>query len=475
MRRTIRLSWPAALLLCVVSGASALLLALAIYRLRHPDPEGVVEPPPLTFPKATFPLALEPGGRYLVDHDGRPFLIHGEAAWSLVVELRPDEAETYLEDRRRRGFNLLMVNLVEHWFSAHPPVDAFGVGPFRVAGDFTTPNAEYFKRAQDLVRSARSKGQVVLLCPAYLGGDGSAEGWYQDMTRAGVDKLRGYGQYVGGLFKELDNVIWLAGGDFTPPVSFLPLVDAIQQGIKQAAPQQLQVGHWSPETSGLDVELANTRFELNTTYTYHPAHLKSLADYGHGQRPPHFLIETKYEGDKLGTTQRWVRNQAYTALLTGAVGQVFGNYSIWTFTQPSLTNRFLGKNWRAALDSPGSRSMGFVRRLFQELPWTELVPDERYEILTTGQGAKDSINFPVLASTRDGRLAVAYVPTLSGVRLDLSRLKQPARARWYDPTSGQYSPAVASARNEQGETPFVPSAKNAAGDTDWVLRLDAAP
>ncbi|MES1186816.1 MAG: DUF4038 domain-containing protein [Myxococcales bacterium] len=474
MRRKIELSWRGVLLLVVLSAASALALAFGAYWLRHADHLRVGAPPALAVSKAAFPLALDPTGHHLVDHDGKPFLIQGEAAWSLVAQLRPAEVETYLEDRRRRGFNLLMVNLIEHFFSDQPPLDAFGVGPFRVPGDFSTPNPEYFKRAQDIVRVARSKGQVVLLCPAYLGGDGSAEGWYQEMTRNGPAKLRGYGAYVGELFREFDNVIWLAGGDFTPPAAALELVDAVQQGIKQAAPEQLQTGHWSPETSALDVALASTRFDLNTTYTYHPAHLKSLADYQHGAGRPHFLIESKYEDDELGTNERWLRAQAYTALLTGAVGQVFGNRWIWTYTRPTLKNRLLSHHWQAALDSPGTRSMELVHLLFENLPWTELVPDEKFELLCSGQGSKGSIDYPVLALTRDGQLAVAYVPTARGVRINVKGLKAPLRSRWFDPTSGAFSEAVGSPIPESNDRSFVPTGRNASGDSDWLLLLETA-
>ncbi|HWA75707.1 MAG TPA: DUF4038 domain-containing protein [Polyangiaceae bacterium] len=449
-------------------------VAAAYYYSRHADHLSVREPPPIAAQKkAAFPLSVSPGQRYLVDRDGAPFLIHGEAAWSLLVQLTREEAETYLEDRRRRGFNLLVVNLIEHFFSDHPPTDAYGSGPFQAAGDFSTPNPEYFSRAQAIVRIAATKGIVVLLCPAYLGGDGSAEGWYVEMRKNGPDKLRGYGAYVGSLFRGFDNVIWLAGGDYTPPAAALPLVDALQQGIKQAAPEQLQAAHWSPETSGTDVKLATTRLDLNTTYTYQPAHLKSLADYDHGSGRAHFLVESKYEDDKLGTNQHWLRMQAYTALLTGAMGQVFGNRWVWDFTRPSFLNRLTKRNWTAALDSPGVRSMGFVRALFAPLPWTELVPDETFEVLTTGQGARGSVDYPVLAFTRDRRLAIAYVPKDEPIGIELGKLSGPVRARFYDPTSGEFTDVPGSPFPASGSRTLRVPGRNASGDTDWVLLLEA--
>ena len=65
----------------------------------------------------TFPLAVDPTGNHLVDADGDPFLIHGDAAWSLVLQLDPQQTADYLSTRRDQGFNALVVNLIEHELS----------------------------------------------------------------------------------------------------------------------------------------------------------------------------------------------------------------------------------------------------------------------------------------------------------------------------------------------------------------------
>jgi len=54
---------------------------------------------------AVFPVKPSPNGRYLLDQNKRPFLIHGDTAWSLIVELKRNDADFYLEDGRNRGFN----------------------------------------------------------------------------------------------------------------------------------------------------------------------------------------------------------------------------------------------------------------------------------------------------------------------------------------------------------------------------------
>ena len=71
----------------------------------------------LRLTRGGFPLSVGPGERYLVDAAGRPFLIHGDTAWSLIAQLTREDVELYLDDRRARGFNTILVNLIESRFA----------------------------------------------------------------------------------------------------------------------------------------------------------------------------------------------------------------------------------------------------------------------------------------------------------------------------------------------------------------------
>ena len=44
---------------------------------------------------------------------GDPFLLQGEAAWALMAQLRREEVDAYLADRKAKGFNTLLVSLIE--------------------------------------------------------------------------------------------------------------------------------------------------------------------------------------------------------------------------------------------------------------------------------------------------------------------------------------------------------------------------
>src|SRR6266404_5168613 len=85
---------------------------------------------PIPRRRRDFPLTISADRRRLLDADGRPFLIQGDAAWSLIANLTYADAVRYLDDRRAKGFNTLIVNLVEHLFSRDPPRDAAGREPF---------------------------------------------------------------------------------------------------------------------------------------------------------------------------------------------------------------------------------------------------------------------------------------------------------------------------------------------------------
>src|SRR5262245_19144355 len=59
------------------------------------DTAAAPPPPPSPYP---YPLALAAGKRYIVDQNNQPFFIDGEAAWSLIANLRDEDVDLYLAD-----------------------------------------------------------------------------------------------------------------------------------------------------------------------------------------------------------------------------------------------------------------------------------------------------------------------------------------------------------------------------------------
>ena len=85
-------------------------------------PESIPEAPP----QPRFPLRVSPDRRRLLDVDGRPVLIQGDAAWSVIVNATLDSARRYIADRRRKGFNTIIVNLIDPLFATDPPRNLAG-------------------------------------------------------------------------------------------------------------------------------------------------------------------------------------------------------------------------------------------------------------------------------------------------------------------------------------------------------------
>jgi hypothetical protein len=75
----------------------------------------------------------------------------------LIVQLTREEVDQYLEDRRQKGVNTVLVNLIEHEFADNPPRNRYGQGPFNVAGDFGTPNESYFQHVDYVIAEAAEK------------------------------------------------------------------------------------------------------------------------------------------------------------------------------------------------------------------------------------------------------------------------------------------------------------------------------
>jgi hypothetical protein len=401
-----------------------------------------------------YPIRIGPDHRHVVERNGSPFLIQGDSPWSLIVGLTKEDAGRYLEDRRRKGFNSLIVNLIEHKFRG--PVNRYGQGPFTTPGDFTTPNEKYFEHADWVIRKAGEKGIQVFLAPVYLGYTGTDEGWIEEVLANGPEKCRAWGRYVGRRYRGFDNVVWLIGGDRNPEKARAD-VDAVVAGIREFDQRHLFTAHCHPENSAADQYGSDGWLELNGTYTYGIVHQKLLADYNRVPPMPFVLTETTYEGEHNASAVQ-IRRQAWWAILCGATGQFMGNRPMWLFDP----------GWQAALDSTGARDMARLGAFFSSRPWDELVPDQKHEVVLDGLGEFNGLDYLAAARTPDGGTVVAYLPTSRTFTVDMSKVAgKTARAWWYNPRTGKADAAGEFATS--GKREFTPPAEG-----DWVLVIDGA-
>jgi chitodextrinase len=416
--------------------------------------------------RVRYPLRFSSDGRYLVDQNNQPFFINGETAWSLIAQPSDADAGLYLENRRQKGFNAVLVNLIEHQFATHAPANHYHDRPFTKSGDFSTPNDDYFAHADSVISHAAAQGILVLLDPLYLGYGCGQEGWCAEVMNSSSATLQNWGAYVGHRYKNFPNIIWVVGGDTDPASNGVASkVEAFVSGLKSADTTHLVTAHNAPEESALAAWPTATWLNLNNVYTYGYTYQAAITEYSRSAFKPFFLIENAYENERHSTPLS-LRSEAYWTILSGGVlGHFFGNCPLWGF---GAADSFCSSSssWQSELDSVGSTTLALVGRLFNSRAFYTLVPDLDHSVLTSGY--QSGSTYATAARMSDGSSIVAYIPTGRTVTIDLTKIfAASAAAWWYDPRTGSATSSGTFATT--GSHAFTPPDTN-----DWVLVIDDA-
>ena len=60
-------------------------------------------------------LKVSTNGHYLVCENDSPFFWLGDTGWELFHRLTKNEIDTYLENRRKKGFNVIQAVVLAEW------------------------------------------------------------------------------------------------------------------------------------------------------------------------------------------------------------------------------------------------------------------------------------------------------------------------------------------------------------------------
>ncbi|SKC37461.1 apiosidase-like domain-containing protein [Krasilnikoviella flava] len=404
-------------------------------------------------------------GRTFVDQGGDPVLVRGDAPWSLLTDLHPDEAETYLATRSAQGFNAMLVSLVGAVANGAPSDDGAtvdGLLPF-VDGDVLRWEEEYFDRAHETVRRAGELGITAMLYPI--------DSWTLDHTFAGASPqtCRAFGEMAARWAADLP-VLWMTGGDYSRSAERDACLEAMLEGIRSTGDDRPFTAQLRDVSSAAADDHWRDRVDWSFVYTYGPTPLAVGEAYAATPARPALLGEANYEGENNTggptTTPETLRRQVLWAITSGSPGDVFGTDD-WEFHD----------GWEARLESEGAEQVSRIRDVVASLAWWTLRPQESF--LTGGAGGEAEAAQDVLdadlataAVAPDGSLALVYVPSERAVSLDLSLLAPGAEAAWVDPSTG-----AATAVGPVSELSVTPSGEvptpgdNAAGAGDWLLVL----
>jgi hypothetical protein len=431
-----------------------------------------------SFTGVVYPLKVDPTGRYLVDQNGKPFLMLGESPQAMIGDLSELDAELFLANRKSHGFNTVWINLLCASYTGcnldgttFDFIAPFTVGTDLSTYDLTTPSEVYFARADRMLQLAEKYGFLVLLDPAETGG------WLSVLQRNGLANSRAYGRYLGTRYKDFPNIIWMSGNDFQDwrNPSADALVQAVALGIKDTDPNHIHTVQLDFNvSSSLDDSSWAPIISLNAAYTYYPTYADVLHAYNQSTSVPVFMVESNYEFENNTgmdpSTPAILRRQEYWTSLSGATGQLYGNKYTWGFRY----------DWKTQLDTPGAVQMAYVKALFEPRAWYELVPDQDQPptVVTAGNGTFSSggsigaNDYVTAARTPNGKLVMAYVPSARTITVDMSQLSGLATARWYDPVVGTFTSIAGSPFINTGSHLFTTPGTHADGEADWVLILE---
>jgi Protein of unknown function (DUF4038)/Putative collagen-binding domain of a collagenase len=454
-------------------------------------------------------LRISPNHRYLEYENGNPFFYLGDKAWALLHRLKREEAERYLANRAQKEFTVIQSVILSQAGNLKSP-NAYGDLPL-VDRDPTRPVEAYFRQVDFVVNKAEEFGLFIGMLPTW------GNYWASGNSIFTPSTARQYGRFLGRRYKERP-IIWILGGDRTVTNSQeREILDSLAAGLKEGeGGDRLITFHpRGPGDSSFNLNDAPW-LDFNMFQSSHGARdldngLYVEHDYSLTPQKPTLDGENRYECLPVGFYFRGirgidrfddvdVRQAAYWSLLAGACGYTYGNNNVFQMFDPARVgtktqNRSggptarggrplaedpylgakgggLGANipWYDALDSPGAFQMTHVRRLFESVPFTKLVPDQSMIVdgPTTG-GAKIRA-----AKSSDCSFAIVYSPFGESFTLNKNVIKgRRLREIWYDPRYGvSYQVHETDAWGFQRYTPVTNGRAN-----DWVLLLEdvAAP
>ena len=440
--------------------------------------------------------------RYLEFENGKPFFYLGDTAWELFHRLNREEATHYLSNRAQKGFTVIQAVVLPQVGDLKSP-NAYGDLPL-TDRDPTRPVEAYFRQVDFVVNKAEELGLFIGMLPTWGSYWTSGKSIFTSAT------ARQYGHFLGKRYRDKP-IIWILGGDHSVTDNQeRTMLDAMAAGLKEGdGGTHLTTFHpVGPGDSSFKLNDAPW-LDFNMFQSSHGARdldngLYVEHDYSLTPQKPTLDGENRYECIPVGFyfqgitgIDRFddadVRQAAYWSLLAGACGYTYGNNNIWQMFDPARKSvamtlgrekpdggqrstedpwlgargGILGANipWYDALDSPGAFDMTFVRRMFESLPFTWLVPDQSMIVdgpMTGGAKVR-------AARSSDGSFAIVYSPHGESFTLNKHVIKgRRLKEIWYDPRYGvSYLIHEADAWGIQRYTPVTSGRGN-----DWVLLLE---
>jgi hypothetical protein len=412
--------------------------------------------------------------------DRTPFFWMGDTAWNGALLSTTDDWDFYIRERTRQRFTA--VQFVATQFRAAPKGDRLNE-PAYSGNEKIAINPAFFQRMDaklDALNRAGLLGVPVLLWAIEGGGDPKVNPGVslpEDqaillarymVARWGANAvawiLAGDGNYFGSngeKWKRIGRAVF--GEQPHAPVIMHPQgMHWIGREFKDEKWMDI-VGYQSGH--GDDEKTMRWLFEgpLTTTWTNAPYR-------------PVINLEPPYENhiayqSKKPLTAESVRRAIYWSLLNGpTAGVTYGGHGVWGWDdgpKPPTDHPYTGTPlpWKKALTMPGAEQMAHLAEFFTSIDWWRLRPTPG--IVVNQPGKTTPAKFVAAASTDLKDLVLVYIPEDRTVEVLLDALPPSPTITWFNPRTGEKSPAVAvvTANTCQFPTP---------SEGDWIMWMKSS-
>ncbi len=436
-------------------------------------------------------LMVAPNGRFLTTDAGRPFFYLSDTAWLLLYRLDRKESELYLKTRAKQGYTVIKVMGLEEFGELKTP-NRYGDLPL-LNLDPATPNPKFFDHVDWLLKIMKPLG-LYLAFDCTWGDKVGPKLWGKGPVVFNEENAGAYGKWLGKRYAKTPNIIWLLGGDRPPvvnkehfkdhdgPEDYRNIWDAMADGIKEGgAAKQLMSYHPMGGSSTGDHLHDEPWLDFNMMQSGHgernsPNWRTIERDYARTPPKPCMDDEACYEDHAVNWKPEngWfddydVRKTAYWAVFAGAHGHTYGSSPIFCFSGapgPALTQFGARRDWKEALQLPGSIQMGYLRQLMLSRPFVSRIPDQSMIAGDAGEGTHH------VRATRDanGTYAFVYLPVGKEIEVRTEALKgKRLTVSWFDPRHGTTT-KLGTIPNTGTVTASPPMP---GPGVDWVLVLDA--
>ena len=417
--------------------------------------------------KTAWKLKVSVNGHYLVKEDGTPFFWLGDTGWEMLHRLSRKEIETYLENRKEKGFNVIQTTVISEFIHSDRETNYYGDSalvndnPEKPA---VTPGSnplvpgeyDYWDHVDYAVKAAAQKGLYIALVPTW--GE-----WIIPRTGKALfnttSQSYNYGWFIGNRYSKDKNIIWILGGDRHPDERpggielWRAMAEGIADGVNGIKMQEgkadysttLMTHHsfnsgsnWFHNDAWTDFHIwGSYHAEINNTRAWELA----LQDWNLPNPKPTINGEPCYEGHGINYavedngyfTSTDVRLAAYWSAFSGAAGFTYGCQPVWQFTDEkrSKHSKMTLIPWQKGLDMPGALQVSFLKQFMEEIITPELIPDQT--IIMDGEGSCGSRSCALRTKTA----AYIYIPTGNQLKIRSGILTgNKISASWFDPRTG---------------------------------------